>query len=131
MTPQLSKRLLQIAIAIGGVVPVAAGAAGMVLGAQMLGESAALPLDNHLRYLSGILFAIGLCFWSFIPTIERKTTQVRLLTLLVFIGGLARLGGVIWAGTADASMLFALTMELIITPSLCLWQGRVAKHHLP
>ncbi len=84
---------LRVAVAIGGVVPVAAGGAGIVAGLSMLGmePSAFVTLDSHYRYLSGLLFGIGLAFWSTIPRIESRGGRFRLLTLLVVIGGLGRL----------------------------------------
>ena len=45
---------------------------------------------------------------------------------LVFAGGLARLLGLVLAGVPPAPMLGGLTMELVVTPLLCVWQGRVA-----
>ena len=71
-------RGLQVAVALGGIVPVAAGLAGMFGGAAMLGghPAANLTMDSHLRYLSGLLLGIGLGFWSTIPDIERQTAPV-------------------------------------------------------
>lgn len=117
---------LQIAIGVFGLVPVAAGLAGALAGLGMLGETASVSTDSHFRYLSGLLLAIGLLFWSTIPRIERKGRRVQLLTAIVFVGGLARLVGVIAMGTPSAPMLFGLTMELVVTPIVCLWQSRIA-----
>jgi hypothetical protein len=119
---------LRAVVAVAGIVPVAAGLDGMVRGAAMLGGSPAanLSLDSHLRYLSGLLLAIGLAFWSTIPRIERQTQPFRLLTALVVVGGLGRLYGVLVEGLPPAPMLFGLAMELWVTPLLCWWQGRVA-----
>jgi hypothetical protein len=119
---------LRIAVALGGLVPVAAGLAGIVTGAAMLGghPAANLTLDSHLRYLSGLLLGIGLGFWSTIPRIEQQTARFRLLTAIVVIGGLGRLYGIVAEGLPPAPMLFGLVMELGVTPLLCWWQGRVA-----
>ena len=119
---------LRVAVALGGIVPVAAGLAGVVSGAAMLGghPAANLTLDSHLRYLSGLLLGIGLGFWSSIPRIEQRTGRFRLLTALVVVGGLGRLFGILVEGLPPAPMLFGLAMELAVTPLLCLWQGRVA-----
>lgn len=124
------RRLLQIAIAIAACVPVAAGAAGAVLGAGMISgaEEASPSLDSHLRYLSGLLLAEGLLFWVLIPTIERQMTAVHVMTLLVVVGGLARLGGLLVA-EPGLPMKLALVMELLVTPALCLWQARVAARY--
>ena len=130
------RRALQIAIALAGLVPVFAGLEGMLSGAAMTGavpphDLPAVALDSHVRYLSGLLFALGLVFWASIPTIERQTARVRVLTLLVAVGGLARLYGIVRAGDPGAPMLFGLAMELGVTPALCLWQARVARMSRP
>ncbi|MGQ0455806.1 MAG: DUF4345 domain-containing protein [Hyphomicrobium sp.] len=122
------RRLLQLAIAIAGLVPVTAGFAGVFWGPSVFEPGAAgVSLDSHVRYLSGLLLGIGLAFWSFIPRIESVTTPARILTALVLIGGLARLLGLALHGMPSPGMAFGLVMELIVTPLLCLWQGRVAR----
>jgi len=122
-------RLLRVVVGIAGIVPVAAGLSGMIRGAAMLGghSVANLTLDSHLRYLSGLLLAIGLGFWSTIPAIEGQTARFRLLTALVVVGGVGRLLGILIEGLPPVPMLFGLAMELGVTPLLCLWQGRVAR----
>jgi hypothetical protein len=126
MMPRKSAGALRLAVAIAAIVPVAAGLDGVLRGAAMLGASHAdLSLDSHLRYLSGLLVAIGLGFWSTIPRIELRTSRFRLLTAIVVAGGLGRLYGVFVEGLPPAPMLFGLVMELGVTPFLCWWQGRV------
>ena len=66
-------------------------------------------------------------FWSAIPAIERRTEIVRTLTLFVVLGGLARLAGIFVVGMPDDGMMFGLFMELVVTPLIALWQGRVAR----
>jgi hypothetical protein len=117
---------LQVAIAVLALVPIGAGLAGAILGPAIVGAAAEVSADSYFRYLSGLLLAIGLLFWSTIPQIERRAPRVRILTAIVFVGGLARLGGVIAVGPPSAPMLFGLVMELVVTPLLCLWQSRIA-----
>jgi hypothetical protein len=52
---------------------------------------------------------------------------VRLLTAIVFIGGLGRLLGDVLHGFPKGPMTWALGMELVVTPLICLWQARVAR----
>lgn len=128
MTPAGERRLLQLAIALGGFVPVGAGLQGALLGASMTGEGGSgASLDSHVRYLSGLLLGIGLAYWEAIPAIEKRTGRVRLLTAIVALGGLMRLVGIVFVGVPGGAMLFGLSMELVVTPLLCLWQGRVAR----
>jgi hypothetical protein len=114
-------------VALGGCVPVLAGAAGVMLGPSMAGglpgDAAA---DSHFRYLSGLLLGIGIGFWSTIPALPRHGSRFRLLTAIVVLGGLSRFLAWPIHGWPGGPMAAALVMELAITPLLCLWQGRVA-----
>ena len=117
---------LQGAVTIGSLIPISAGAAGMLLGPRLLGVVGADDLDSHFRYLSGLLLAIGLGFASTIPRIETRGRRFLLLTCIVVVGGIGRLLGLLVIGPTSPVMLAALVMELIVTPGLALWQRRVA-----
>ena len=124
------RRMLQRIVALAGLVPIAAGLFGVIFGAALTGDHGlSTSGDSHYRYLSGLLLAIGLLFWSTIPAIEEKTARFQLLTIIVVLGGLARLAGVLITGLPSLTMLAALAMELVVTPILCLWQIRVAHLH--
>lgn len=122
------KRALQIAVLIACLVPFVAGGGGMIGGQATF--ACHLPfladLDSHLRYLSGLLFAIGLGFLSCVPGIERKGERMTLLSGIVLIGGLARLTGVAIHGLPGPGHIFGLVMECGVVPALWLWQRRVA-----
>ena len=124
----MERRLLQTAVAIGSLVPISAGGAGMLLGPRLLHvPAAASDLDSHFRYLSGLLFGIGLGYLSTIPRIERQGGRFLTLTALVVAGGIGRLLSLLMLGTPSRTMQAALVMELIVTPGLALWQHRIAQ----
>ncbi|HEY5106320.1 MAG TPA: DUF4345 domain-containing protein [Caulobacteraceae bacterium] len=117
---------MQFAVFLAAWVPVLGGAMGAAMGARAFGAWPGAGADSHVRYLSGLLLAIGLIFWGCIPAIERRTVIVRALTFVVVVGGLSRLAG--WVLVGDpGSMRWALIMELGVAPLLCLWQARVAR----
>jgi Domain of unknown function (DUF4345) len=118
-----AKSALQAAVALAATLPIVASAFDVLHGVQGADAWAV----NHERYLSGLLFAIGLGFWSTIPHIEAKTARFRLLTFVVVIGGLCRLLGVMLGDPASPAVLIALAMELGVTPTLCFLQGRIAR----
>ena len=120
-------RSLQVAVALGSLVPIGAGAAGMLLGPRMVGAVVvgSADLDSHFRYLSGLLLAIGLGYVSTIPRIETQGSRFRLLTWIVVVGGVGRLLSLLSIGPASPVMTAALVMELVVTPCLALWQYRV------
>lgn len=121
------RKLLQQAVGFLSLIPVSAGLFGVLFGPEgLLGDRVSVSADSHFRYLSGLLLGLGLCFWSTVPDIETKTGRFRLLTLLVVIGGLARLLGLAVTGVPSFFMLGGLVIELVVTPVLCLWQTRIA-----
>jgi uncharacterized membrane protein YfcA len=123
-------RLLKIAVVAACLIPITAGGAGVLLGPAMVGiDTAPIAAESHYRYLSGLLLSIGVLFLTTVPRIERSTTRFRLLTIIVIVGGLCRLLGSLLNRNVDASSLFALGMELGVTPALLLWQARVAARH--
>jgi Domain of unknown function (DUF4345) len=113
-------RLLQLTVAVAALVPVLGGGFEVIHGLAGAGTWT----DNHERYLSGLLMAIGFGFWTTVSDIERKTGRFRLLTALVVVGGLSRLLGLALGDRLSAMVVAALVMELGVTPLLCLWQSR-------
>ncbi len=113
------RRWLQTAVTVAACVPVLAGGLGMIAGTAMLSNTTGISLDNHVRYLSGVLFAMGLSFLAITPNIEIHTVPMRLLTFLVVVGGVARLASAVFVGMPSSSMLLAIVMELVVTPLLC------------
>ncbi|HEX3993771.1 MAG TPA: DUF4345 domain-containing protein [Acetobacteraceae bacterium] len=124
----MEKRALQFVVAIGSLVPISAGSAGILLGPRLVGSAgiAAGDLDSHFRYLSGLLLGIGIGFLSTIPRIETHGGRFRLLTGIVVVGGIGRLVSLLAAGPPSSAMMAALGMELLVTPGLAIWQSRVA-----
>lgn len=121
LSPAQERRLLQAAVAVGGLVPVGGGLWGVLGGVHTVGPLA----GSHARYLSGLLLGIGLVFWWTIPAIERRGDTFRALAVVVFVGALARLAGA-WATGAPPAVALPLAMELAVTPALALWRERVA-----
>ena len=128
MDMKTERRLLQAAILVASLVPLAAGGAGVIEGASMLrGVSGPQPtdLDSHFRYLSGLLVGIGLGFIACVPRIERRGAVFRALGLAVVVGGSARLASLLLQGPPGSGHLCGLTMELGAVPLLLLWQKRI------
>lgn len=126
---RIERRALQIAVAMGSLVPISAGGGGMLLGPRMLDSIAVESgdLDSHFRYLSGLLLAIGIGFASTVPRIETHRGRFLVLTGIVVVGGIGRLLSLLSIGPPSSSMEAALVMELLVTPGLALWQRRVAR----
>jgi Domain of unknown function (DUF4345) len=120
--PFTARLALQACVALGATWAVGAGAWGVVDG---IGSGTA-GLVSQGRYLSGLLMAIGLGYWTTIADIEQKTARFRLLTGLVAIGGLSRLLGLAMGDGVSLATAGPLGLELGVAPLLCLWQNRAA-----
>ena len=123
------RKRLQQAVALAAVLPVAVGLYGALFGQALTGDTVSISAESHFRFLSGLLLGVGLLFWSTVPGIELHTGRFRLLTLLVVIGGLARLVAFALTGLPSLFMLAGLVVELVVTPALCLWQTRIANRY--
>lgn len=121
----MSRRLLQLSLLILSLSPLGFGTMGMVRGAEWLGSGASANLDSHFRYLSGIFFGLGLALLTCIPRIEAMTVRFRWIAALVFIGGLARLGGMLADGLPSRGHVIGLGLELVVTPLMVVWQSRL------
>ena len=97
--------VLQGVVGVLAMVPVLAGTAGLVAGPGFVGIDPPWSgdLDSHFRYLSGLLLALGLAWWSCVPEIETKGERFRLLAGWTVVGvsdvvGLASVVGevVVW-----------------------------------
>lgn len=123
----MERKLLQMTFAIAGLVLVCFGLAGVFFGANFLDLSGNVVMDSYIRFLKGMLLAIGLIYWSSIADIERHGERIALVTLILVLGAVPRLMAVIGHGVPTNGILISLAGELIAAPLLWVWQRRIAK----
>ena len=122
------KRALQVTVAVLSLLPLAFGAAGLLLGAGLYirPELATPKLDSQFRFMSAWDVGLALIVWWLIPGIERHGSLFRLVCLVVFLGGLGRIAA--WAATGSPGLAFgAVTVIELLVPLLIPWQSRVAR----
>ncbi len=123
----MERKLLQIAFALAGLTLVGFGFAGVFFGATFIDLSGDVVMDSYIRFLKGMLLAIGLVYWSSIPDIERHGERISLLTFILVLGAVPRLMAVIGHGVPTIGILVSLVGELIFAPLLWVWQRHVAR----
>ncbi len=122
----MERKLLQIAFALAGLALIGFGLAGVFFGANFMDLSGNVVMDSYIRFLKGMLLAIGLIYWSSIPDIERHGERISLITFVLVLGAVPRLMAVIGHGVPTIGILIGLAGELIVAPLLWLWQRHVA-----
>lgn len=121
------KRGLQVVLGILSLIPLYFAVTGILLGAGPFGgEGVPGPLDNQLRYVSGVYVLVTLLIWRIVPRIEEEGAILALVTVALAFGGLGRV--ISMATVGDALPIQALFAALELgAPVLILWQRAVAK----
>ena len=126
----MSRRQLQIASGLLGVIPVATGLLTMMGLSDPIYAAAGLPvhslLDSNLRFLGGLWLVVGLAMFWLIPHIERETALFRTLWLMIFVGGMGRLLSMAFVGPPPWPFIGFTLLEIVGAPFFIAWQARLA-----
>jgi hypothetical protein len=124
----VSRRALQIVLAILASVAVASGLYGMLAGPTALpgGGPVDATVDSEYRFVNSYWFAAGVLVWWAVPRVHYATALLRVTLGTAFLGGLARLLAAAVSGWPHPVFLGALGVELVVVPTVLLWQTRVA-----
>jgi hypothetical protein len=123
----MERKLLQIAVAAAGLAGVSLGLTGVLFGTMYADLSGDVVMDSYVRFLKGMLLAIGLIYWSCIRQIEQRGDRISLVTFILIFGTLSRLASVIGHGVPTEGIIYNLIVGLIFVPLLWLWQRHVAR----
>jgi hypothetical protein len=124
----VSRRGLQIVLAVLATVAVASGLFGMLAGPTALPGAGPVDatVDSEYRFSNAFWFAAGVVVWWAVPRVHRATTVLRIILGAVFLGGIARLLAAAASGWPHPVFLGALGVELVLVPLVLLWQSKVA-----
>jgi hypothetical protein len=88
-------------------------------------EGRYLVQDSHVRFLGGLFGAIGLFFLLAATNLQKHQSALKIVFVLIFIGGLARFSspGVVFSPDVVGS----LAIEILLMPILYMWASRVIK----
>lgn len=128
----MSRRALQIVLAVLATVAVVSGLAGMVLGPAALPSASPVDatVDSEYGFANAFWFAAGVVVWWAIPRIEQATVVLRVALGAAFLGGIARLFAAAASGWPHPVFLAALGVELFVIPIVLVWQGFIAKQSI-
>src|SRR5260221_8966642 len=94
----MERKLLQIAVAVAGLIGVVLGLTGVLFGTLHADLSGDVVLDSYVRFAKGVLLAIGLVYWSCVARIERHGERISLVTFILLFARLPGLFSVVAHG---------------------------------
>ena len=124
----LERRLLQITLAIVGLVAMLFGLTGLLFGTSLSGVNLGVTMEGYVRFIKGVLIAAGLIYWSAIPQIEKRGERIAVVTFILVFGAIGRLLAVVGHGFPTVGLVLSLAGELIVVPVIWLWHRRFVRH---
>ena len=109
-----------------GLVLFFGGLSGTVLGAREVPD-ATFAHDSNYRFVSVFLVGAGaILLWS-LTRLAAAGTELRIIGVLVFVGGCARLLSLITSGRPTGMYVFYIAAELIVPPVIIALQAAIAR----
>jgi hypothetical protein len=124
----LERKLLQITMAIVGLVAILFGVTGVFFGTSLSGVQLGVTMEGYVRFIKGVLIAAGLIYWSAIPQVEKRGERIGVVTFILVFGAIGRLLAVVGHGFPTVGLMVSLVGELIVVPAIWLWHRRFARH---
>jgi hypothetical protein len=127
-----SLKNLQRTLYVLAVIPVVAGAATMLLGADSIPDSGppTASMESELRFYSVWWIGAGVFIAWLAPRIEERTRELRAFCALLFLAGVSRVLAIVDVGWPHPSQVVLMAIELTLPIVLVAWQSRAAPHGL-
>lgn len=85
-----------------------------------------LLLDSNLRYLNGLSVGLGVCTIGIIGDIKRRSSELRIICFIIFIGAIGRFLSIASDGFAPVPFNILPFFEAILPAVFVFWQSRIA-----
>jgi uncharacterized protein DUF4345 len=117
------RRVLQVLLGIIAVIVLTRFALpGVILGGAWVSEDVTPLLDSEVRFLSALALAPAAILLWIIPRVERHLPLVRIIAIVTFLGGLARVLSVVQLGVPPSRAMIAAGVELFFSLAILLAQ---------
>lgn len=129
----MNKRILQTILALIALVAIVTGMWSIISGVAdksneisiNTNNSAHIIFDSNYRYYSGLWLGVGFALLWIIPTIEKQKSAFRLISCIIFIGGIGRIVSMLTLAPPHPLFIFFTVIELLF-PLLILMQNRIS-----
>jgi hypothetical protein len=132
----MSRRILQVILAIIGLILTVTSLWGMIAGVADEFYAVSISneiqgniiLDSNLRFYYGLTLGLGLIIFWIIPSIEKRKTIFRLISLMIFLGAIGRVISLMTAGIPSIPFIIFTLLELFF-PLLIFWQNKITESY--
>lgn len=123
----MTRRALQILVALVGSVALVAGVSSVLFGVYIVpGHGEVVPsVDSEMRFYAVWYVAAGVVMLRAVPRIEAAGTTVRAVSAAFFVAGCARLISFAVAGRPHGILLVLMVLELVLPLLIVPWQAAV------
>lgn len=91
---------------------------------EITDQDAFLLQDSHIRFFGGLYLGIGLFLIFATTNLSKYKTALRLVFILIFLGGLARFSMMRPDVMFGHALLTSVLVELLLMPLLYLWLSK-------
>lgn len=123
------RKLLQVVLGLAGVSVV--GTALMLILVGPSGSPGFVPgnatMDSEARFQAVLFGFLGVAILWCVKDIERKGRYLRLLALIVFLGGVARMISAFMVGLPHPFFITMMAIELGLPPLIVLIQSSIER----
>ena len=123
-------RGLRLLVGLLALVAVVAGAQTVLLGSAVIpdGGAPSASVESELRFYGAWWLGAGLFLAWIARDLERRGGELRAVSAVLFLAGLARLLAWADAGRPHTVFLVLLAFELLLPPLFVVWHARASRN---
>ena len=122
----MQRSALILTLAVLGAVAVASGLYAIIFGPTSVpgGSPTSSSVDSEYRFVNVFWLAAGVAVWWSLFRLRERSTVLRTMLVLAFIGGLARVLSAVVTGWPHPVFIASTVLELVVVPLVLWWHVR-------
>lgn len=127
-----SPEALRRTLLLLAIVPIVTGTMTVLGGSNIVpeGGSPSASVESELRFFAVWWIGAGLVLAWIAGDVLQRGRELRVLCVLLFLGGIARALALLDAGSPAPLFVVLMVVELVLPVVLVLWQKRVARNRV-
>lgn len=133
MTPDTSRRALQLLLGFFGAVAVLAGASTVIFGVASIAgaEPVSGTVDSEMRFYAVWYVVAGLLLLRAARAVEKEGALIRTLAVALFVAGCSRALSWVVVGRPHLVAQSLMVVEFVLPGIILAWQARLRRRTEP